>query len=79
MGDNNGEIDQSTLNPIYSYSFCLNPLDYKSSGFITTEKFNQFELTLEINSGSSERELNIYSMKHNILRFNNGKLEILFN
>lgn len=79
MGDNNGEIDNSTLNPIYSYSFCLNPLDYKSSGFITTEKFNQFELTLEINSGSSERELNIYSMKHNILRFNKGKLEILFN
>jgi hypothetical protein len=79
LGNNIGEVDDTTLNPIYTYSFCINPLDYKLSGFITTEKFNQFELTLDIKQGSDNRELNIYSMKHNILRFNKGKLEILFN
>ena len=81
MGNNNGKYDDSTLNDVYSYSFCLNPIDPKSSGYLTSEKFNNVTLELDINSdpNNNQRILNIYQIKHNLLRINNGTLSLLFN
>ena len=66
---------------IHTYSFCLEPLNFQPSGFITTEKFNNVILEIKgITPNSSyDYDLNVYTVKHNIIRINNGKLDILFN
>ena len=65
---------------IHVYSFCINPTSYKLSGFTTTSKFNQVALEIDItNSSADNLELNIYQIKHNIMRIENGILNILFN
>ena len=68
---------------IHTHSFCLEPMNYKASGFLSTKKFN--DITLEINgtlstfANISNYTLNIYQIKTNIIRINNGDLNILFN
>lgn len=68
---------------LHTYSFCLQPLSYQSSGFFTTEKFNQSVLSIKgITPNSNSNNiftLNIYLVKQNIIRFKNGKMDILFN
>tara|TARA_B100000575_G_C23143146_1_gene665925 strand:+ start:10839 stop:12041 length:1203 start_codon:yes stop_codon:yes gene_type:complete len=76
----NNNQDPSYLNPIYTYSFSLNPIQSKLSGYFTTEKFNDvtFEFDIKNNPGTS-REVNIYLVKHNIIRISDGYLNILYN
>lgn len=65
---------------IHVYSFCLNPDDYKLSGFVSTNKFNNTVLEIDIdNLSGQELELCIYQVKHNIIRIENGIINILFN
>lgn len=80
MGDTNGTYNINSLNHIYSYSFCLQPMESKCSGYLTSEKFNNVTLDLDIKAGGTgSRILNIYQIKHNIMRINNGTLSLLFN
>ena len=79
LSTSSGSVDENKLNPIYTYSFALTPTVPKLSGFVTSEKFNNVSLEFNIVSGSANRELNIYLVKHNVIRINDGHLSILYN
>ena len=80
LGNSNGKFDGSNINNVYTYSFCLNPLSKKLSGYFTTEKFNNVGLTLQLKaSTATTRKVNIYILKHNVLRIDNGVLNLLYN
>lgn len=80
LSTSSGSVDENKLNPIYTYSFALTPTVPKLSGFVTSEKFNNVSLEFNIGSGtSSDRQLNIYLVKHNVIRINDGHLNILYN
>jgi hypothetical protein len=71
--------------PIYTYSFGLDPVSNKETGFLTTEKFGHSQITLQFNSMSEMTlsdiqfaECQLYAVRHNILRIQNGSLNILF-
>ena len=70
--------DKNDLN-IHIQSFCLDPLKFQSSGFLTTDKFNNF--TLEINTCGTTKTgtLHVYIIKHNILRIKDGVLNLQHN
>jgi hypothetical protein len=70
---------KTTLNPIYIYSFSLEPIEKKTSGFISTQKFNTCSLEINFNNNAYNKDLFIYSVKHNIVRFKDGSLSLLFN
>ena len=80
LDNNNGDVDENSLNPVYTYSFCRDPTTKKLSGYFTSEKFNNvtFDLKIKERLGIS-RALNIYMVKHNIIRISNGYLDILVN
>ena len=78
--NNKGEVDESKINPIYSYSFSLNPMSQKLSGFLTTEKFNDVAFEFNIKeSNIQNRQVNLYLVKHNIIRINDGNFNLLYN
>lgn len=81
--DNSKLVDTITSDydeNIHVYSFCLNPEEYKLSGFVSTNKFNKVVLEVDVNNTSGNNlELCIYQVKHNIMRIENGILNILFN
>ena len=80
LGDSNGNYDGDSLNNVYTYSFCLEPLSIKPSGYLTSEKFNNVGLTLRIKeSPGINRKVSIYIVKHNILRIENGILNLAYN
>ena len=82
LKDNNSDSTKGNNDfNIHTYSFCLEPLNYQPSGFITTEKFNNVILDIKGTTPdtSNNYDLNVYGVKHNILRINNGILDILFN
>ena len=80
LSTSSGSVDENKLNPIYTYSFALTPTVPKLSGFVTSEKFNNVSLEFNIKTGGSgTRELNIYLVKHNVIRINDGHLNILYN
>ena len=66
---------------VHTYSFALEPMNYKDSGFVSTEKFTHSEMELSINppSGETNMQLCVYLVKHNIIRFENGSMSIVFN
>mgnify|MGYP001371233500 CR=1 FL=1 len=72
--------DTENLNPVYTYSFALDPIKKTLSGHFSTEKFNDvtFEFNIKANNGKN-REINIYLIKHNIIRISNGYLNLLYN
>lgn len=78
LSTDSGVVDENKLNPIYTYSFALTPTVPKLSGFVTSEKFNNVSLEFNIKTGGT-RELNIYLVKHNVIRINDGHLNILYN
>ena len=80
LNKNNGDVDETSVNPIYTYSFCLEPTSKKLSGYFTSEKFNTvtFDMSIKGRAGTS-RKLNIYLVKYNIMRIHNGYLDILYN
>jgi hypothetical protein len=69
----------NALNPIYIYSFSLEPLEKKTSGFLSTQKFNTSILEINFKNSAIGKDLYVYSVKHNIVRFKDGTLSILFN
>ena len=78
--DSNNKIDENKINPIYNYSFSINPLEKKLSGFMTTEKFNDVAFELDIKESSiTNRQVNLYLVKYNIIRINDGNFNILYN
>ena len=78
--DGNNKIDENKINPIYNYSFSINPLEKKLSGFMTTEKFNDVAFELDIKESSvTNRQVNLYLVKYNIIRINDGNFNILYN
>jgi hypothetical protein len=73
--------------PLYTYSFGLEPVQNKDTGFLSTEQFTHSQLTLEFNSlsevstdpsGNQFAECNVYSVRHNIIRIKDGILNVLF-
>ena len=80
LDNNNGDVDDNTLNSVYTYSFCREPTTKKLSGYFTSEKFNNVSFDLKIKERLGvNRTLNIYMVKHNIIRISNGYLDILVN
>ena len=75
----NGDFNKNTYSNIYTYSFCLNPTSQKLSGYLTTEKFNNVEIEINTKSSGNSRILNVYLVKHNIMRVSNGVLNLLYN
>jgi hypothetical protein len=71
--------------PLYTYSFGLEPIENKDTGFLSTEKFTHGQFTFKFNSltditNSSLQyaECRVYMMRHNILRVQDGNVNILF-
>ena len=70
--------DKNDLN-IHIQSFCLDPMKFQSSGFLTTDKFNNFTLEINTNGTAKSGTLHIYIIKHNILRIKDGVLNLQHN
>ena len=71
--------DKNDLN-IHIQSFCLDPLKFQSSGFLTTDKFNNFTLEINTKNGTPKSgTLHVYIIKHNILRIKDGVLNLQHN
>jgi hypothetical protein len=64
-------------NCIYSYSFSLKPTQVKSSGFLSTEKFNSINLNLELIPMNYNRNLFIFQKRLNIIRIKDGYINFL--
>ena len=78
--NSDGSINESSLNPVYNYSFSMDPMLKKLSGFLTTEKFNDVAFEFDIKESSIlGRQVNLYLVKHNIIRINDGNLNVLYN
>jgi len=79
--DTDFNIQDDVINPIYIYSFALEPSLTKVSGFITSDKFNQFTLELGFSQDAITNNCTCetYIIKHNIIRIKDGHLNILFN
>tara|TARA_B110000208_G_scaffold191789_1_gene260122 strand:+ start:3533 stop:4861 length:1329 start_codon:yes stop_codon:yes gene_type:complete len=80
-----GEINTSDSidTNIHTYSYCLDPMNYKLSGFLNTKNYNTSELMLDIDLSAlvdlTHVELRVYQIKHNIIRFKDGSMDILYN
>ena len=78
--DSSGNLNNTQLNPVYNYSFSINPLEKKLSGFLSTEKFNDVAFEFNIKESTvSNRQINLYLIKYNIIRINDGNFNILYN
>lgn len=79
LTNNSGDIDETSINPVYTYSFSIEPTLKKLSGYFTSEKFNTVTFEIDVKASINDRKLNIYLVKYNIIRINNGYLDILYN
>jgi len=70
--------DTNDLN-IHTQNFCLDPEKFQSSGFLTTDKFNNFTLEIDTLGTNQTGTLHTYLIRHNILRFKNGILNLMHN
>ena len=70
---------QAHLLNIHTYSFSLNPNNFQSTGFLSSDKFNTFKLKLNIEDPHSSGTLHTYAIKNNIMRVKDGQLELLYN
>jgi hypothetical protein len=57
---------------IYSYSFSLDPLNWKPSGQVNFSKFDKKELIITTPAISNDRRVNIYATNYNVLRIASG-------
>ena len=71
-------VDTNDLN-IHTQNFCLDPEKFQSSGFLTTDKFNNFTLEIDTLGTNRTGTLHTYLIRHNILRFKNGILNLMHN
>lgn len=78
MGTGGNVSEKLDLN-IHTYSFALKPDNVQISGFVTTDKFNQVVLDVSGTASSTGDVLSVYQVHRNIIRFQNGDLNVLFN
>ena len=74
-----GNVSEKIDLNIHTYSFALKPDSVQISGFVTTDKFNQVILDVEGTASAGGDVLNVYQVHRNIIRFQNGDLNLLFN
>ena len=77
FGNSIKEPNIHSYNCIYTYSFSFNPQNIKPSGFLSTNKFNSMHLDIELNKADYNRNLNIYIKRFNIIRINNGYINLV--
>lgn len=75
-GYSNLQVDK--LNPIYTYSFAIKPMDKELSGFVSTEKYVSTNIDMKFNN-SGNRVVKMYMVKYNIARIKENKFNLLFN
>ena len=69
--------DEPDLN-IHTHTFSLQPNEFQSSGFLSIDKFNNFTLEIDTTSEVTNSILNVYLIKHNLLRFKDGSMDIMY-
>ena len=63
----------------YSYSFALEPERWYPTGQRNLTLVKEQKLNLKLNGQINERELRVYAISYNILRYENGRVRLLFN
>ena len=63
----------------YSYSFALEPEKWYPTGQRNLSLVKEQRLKLNLNGKVGERELRVYAINYNILRYENGGARLLFN
>jgi len=63
----------------YSYSFALEPEKWYPTGQRNLSLVKEQRLKLKLNGRTGERELRVYAINYNILRYENGGVRLLFN
>jgi type VI protein secretion system component Hcp len=63
----------------YSYSFALEPERWYPTGQRNMSLVKEQKIQLKLNGKSVERELRVYAISYNILRYENGGVRLLFN
>lgn len=62
----------------YVYSFSLDPESYFPTGQVNMSRIQNKILSMELSSSSKKRDIRIYAVSYNILRFENGLAGLLF-
>ena len=67
-------------NEINLYSFSLNPLSWKPSGYCNFSYINKFEIKIEINKlgSNSQYDIDLYNRYYNILNVDSGMANLIF-
>ena len=75
------ELDTTKhLSKIHTYSFSLDPNAFQSAGFLSSDKFNNFKLKLNLEKNDyPSYSIHTYVVKNNIMRIKEGQLELLYN
>jgi hypothetical protein len=63
---------------IYSYSFALDPENFRPTGQVNMSRIQNKLLTLKVPTSSQSREVRVYARSYNILRIENGLAGVLF-
>lgn len=63
----------------YMYSFCQKPQSTKPSGYVNFSRIRQVLLALNVESSTLARQFRVLAVNHNVLRFENGLVGIMFN
>lgn len=62
----------------YSYSFSLDPESYFPTGQVNMSRIQNKILSLELSESTKKRDIRIYAVSYNILRFEHGLAGLLF-
>ena len=63
----------------YMHSICLDPTHAKPSGYVNFSRIKQALLTVNTTANSQARQLRLAFVGHNVLRFENGLVGLMFN
>lgn len=63
---------------IYSYSFALDPENFRPTGQVNMSRIQNKLLTLTVPSSTGFRDVRVYARSYNILRIENGLAGVLF-
>lgn len=63
---------------VHSYSFALDPTDWKPSGHFNFSKVDKKELSLTLRSHTNDQEVLVYAENYNILRIKSGLAGLSF-
>jgi len=62
----------------YVYSFSLDPESYYPTGQVNMSRIQNKILSLELSESTKKRDIRIYAVSYNILRFEQGLAGLLF-